>query len=109
MTKERVKPVSPEEIVEKDPDIPDEVFEAFNELLARQRGSDHVVILQEKVVQLIVSKGIDRGELFENHWLDIEGAYRRAGWKVEYDKPAYNETYEPKFIFRPKRKGSMQR
>lgn len=33
------------------------------------------------------------------HWLNFEGAYRRAGWKVEFDKPGYNESYPATFKF----------
>jgi hypothetical protein len=32
--------------------------------------------------------------------LDIEDTYREAGWKVEYDKPAYCENYPANFTFR---------
>ena len=44
-----------------------------------------------------------RQELFDNHYLDIEPAYRNAGWKVEFDKPGYNETYDSYFVFSKKK------
>jgi hypothetical protein len=43
--------------------------------------------------------GVSRQEVFDNQWLDIEDIYREAGWKVSYDKPAYNETYKAYFTF----------
>jgi len=41
-----------------------------------------------------------RSEIINNGWLNIEEAYRAADWEVEYDKPAYNETYRAHFIFK---------
>jgi hypothetical protein len=37
--------------------------------------------------------------IFDNHWLDIEDHYRKAGWKVTYDKPSYYEDYDAFFKF----------
>ena len=37
--------------------------------------------------------------LYEKHYLDVEDAYRKRGWIVDYDKPAYNETYDAFFEF----------
>jgi hypothetical protein len=37
--------------------------------------------------------------IFEKGLLDVETVYERAGWKVTYDKPAYNETYPATFRF----------
>ena len=33
---------------------------------------------------------------------DIEDIFREAGWKVTYDKPAYNESYDAYFKFEGK-------
>ena len=35
---------------------------------------------------------------------DVEDIYEKAGWDVTYDTPGYNETYEPKFTFKPSKK-----
>ena len=45
-------------------------------------------------------KDVTRSTLFDNNWLDIEPIYRRAGWVVEYDKPAYCEDYPATFTFK---------
>ena len=37
--------------------------------------------------------------LFDNKFLDVEDIYRKQGWVVAYDKPAYNETYDAIFEF----------
>lgn len=38
-------------------------------------------------------------QLIKEKWLDIEDHYRKAGWKVTYDKPAYCENYDAYFKF----------
>jgi hypothetical protein len=40
-----------------------------------------------------------RDAIFEHNWLDIEDIYRQAGWAVEYNAPAYNETFDETFKF----------
>lgn len=101
-----VRPLNPKEILEKRiADIPDAVLEAFNELIAKNFNGAYAIVRQNEVVKLLVEKkGINKNEIFENHWLDVEDLYRKAGWKVEYDKPGYNETYDAYFEFRPRGK-----
>lgn len=52
---------------------------------------------------MLVRRGMKRDELFDKGWMDIEPIYRKSGWRVEYDKPAYNETYPATFTFSKKR------
>lgn len=40
--------------------------------------------------------------VYGKQYLDVEDIYRKEGWKVVYDKPAYCETYEPTFTFSKK-------
>ena len=47
----------------------------------------------------VVAKALKRKEIYDKNWLDVEDVYESAGWKVEYDKPGYNENYEPTFTF----------
>ncbi|MDD5489214.1 MAG: hypothetical protein PHP25_00845 [Candidatus Moranbacteria bacterium] len=96
-----VRPLSPKEVVEKKKDsIPDAVFEAFNELIAKDFNNAYAIVKQKEVVKLLVEKGLKEKEIYENHWLDVEELYRKAGWKVEYDKSAYNAFFK----FRPRGK-----
>lgn len=101
-----VKPISPNDVEGKKLEgIPDQVIEAFNELIAKNWRSTEAVIKQRDVVKLILEKlNIESGQIYDNGWLDVEPVYRKAGWNVEYDKPAYCESYEPTFTFRKKRK-----
>jgi hypothetical protein len=97
--KKKVGPIKPSQVgTRKQEDFPPEVFEAFNELIARNFANGRAIVRQEEVVKLIKKKGL-KGDIFENHWLDVEEAYMAAGWKVLYDKPAHNESYEATFTF----------
>src|SRR6185369_4399412 len=97
-------PIRPEDVVaQKAAQLPEEVFEVFNELIARGWSGSYAVVQQDEVVRRLVERGFDRGRVFAEHLLDVEDTYRAAGWKVEYDKPAYNETYPATFTFSRKR------
>lgn len=98
-------PITPNEVEAKKLEvIPDFVFEAFNEVIAKNfRGSEALVKQEEAMESLlrhIPYEDKSRGMIFMNHWLDIEDAYRVAGWVVKYDAPGYNESYEAYFTFR---------
>lgn len=100
-----VKPITPSEVAgQKRESFPDEVFEAFNEIIAANCVNGRSNFTQDAVVKLMVSKGLKSAEIFDKHWLDVEEVYREAGWKVEYDKPGYNEDYSSNFTFTAKRK-----
>lgn len=103
MSTERVKPISPNEAITEQV-FPDAVLESFNELIAqggsRARGRDRITVHQNKVLARMVSKGLNREEIFDNGWLDVEGVYRKAGWQVQYDQPAWrDQDFEPYFTF----------
>lgn len=51
-----------------------------------------------------MSKGFNRQEIFDRHWLDFETVYRSAGWDVHFSKPAYNESGDAVFTFKPRRR-----
>lgn len=100
----KIKPITPNDasiaFLEA---IPDVVIETFNEFICNI-NSNSITIKQDDIVNAIIKKGISRDEIFLNHWLDVEKIYEEAGWKVEYDKPAYNESYPATFTFTPKAK-----
>lgn len=95
------KPITPAEAQAQAGSAPPAVFEAFNRLIAKnmRAGSDEVVVLQDEVVKLLMAMGYSRTAIFNEHWLDVEPAYERAGWKVMYDKPGWNETGQARFVF----------
>lgn len=97
----KIRPIKPEEIIlKKQKNFPDEVITSFNELIAQKWNGKWATISQEEVMVLMVEKGLERNEIFDKGWLDIEDIYRSAGWNVEYDKPGYNESYPATFTFR---------
>lgn len=98
-------PIKPSEVAAKRvATIPPEVFEAFNELIVENFLVSTATVVQNKVVERILAKlpQVTRGEIFEKGWLEVEGAYRKAGWSVLYDRPGYNESYDAYFEFRMK-------
>ena len=101
MAKRRIKPITPDHVVREQKNaFPNEVFEAFNELISRECVGGDGVIKQSDVVALMVKKGLKRKDIFDNGWLNVESIYQSAGWKVEYEKPGFNETFEANFTFR---------
>ncbi len=96
----KTMPIRPSEIPETKVKIfPDEVFESFNELIAQQWCGHSVNIKQKDVIDLMIKKGLKKEEISNQGWLNIEEVYRSVGWTVKYDKPGYNENYEPSFTF----------
>lgn len=83
--------------------IPTAVFDAVNELIVEKWDGRSAVILQCTLVKRIRDKDASLADkLFEHHYLDFEDVYRKEGWTVSYDRPAYCETYEPSFTFTKK-------
>jgi hypothetical protein len=113
-----IKPITPDEVVKvvihkAKAVIPEYVFEAFNYLISKNFGNGSATVMQNEVIDRIISKvnvhrhqsrAITPEYLVDNHFLDVEDVYREAGWQVEYDKPAYCETYEASFKFTKKEK-----
>lgn len=99
-------PINPSEVQDKKSSlIPDVVFESFNKLIAEGIStSGRATVKQDDVVKLIVANSnLTRNEIFDKGYLDVEHHYRKAGWKVEFDKPAYFETYGAFFVFSSKK------
>lgn len=114
-----MQPISPAEACQKTLEsIPPFVFEAINELIVAKLSpnSKGVNLKQCDVIDEILKKAnrlenltnyslpsiVTRDLVFERHWLDFEKHYQAAGWDVTYDRPAFNETYEPTFHFSAK-------
>lgn len=96
-----IRPVTPDEIQEvKNNDIPPEIIEIFNLLIVKNWNGRSATVMQNTAMAQAVAKlDVSRQFIFDNHWMDVEDVFRRAGWKVEYDKPGHNESYEANFTF----------
>jgi hypothetical protein len=98
-----VCPITPSEVaVARQGSIPDAVFEAFNELIVENFSGRSATVHQGDVAKLLKEKGVNVQQAFSRSWLDVEDVYRQAGWRVEYDKPGYNEDYDAYFVFTKK-------
>lgn len=96
-------PVSPAEVAElKTEQIPEQVFEVFNGLIAQNLHGRYSRVLQKDVLAELEDRGMNRSEIFEKHWLDVEDSYREVGWKVDYDRPVYwgGENFDAYFEFK---------
>lgn len=100
-------PITPDEMpAAKRAAIPGEVFDVWNAVIvehwSRTPGRAH--ILQKDIVQALCDKlKVDRRKVYDSGWLNIEDDFRQSGWHVEYDKPAYCESYEANFTFTKKK------
>lgn len=98
-----VNPIKPSEAIQKKHEgIPAFVIEAFNEVIvANITDNGHATFTQDEVLKVVMEKGrIGSNEIFKKGWLDVEPLFRKAGWKVVFDKPGYNESYKANFTFR---------
>lgn len=95
------KPITPKEVAKRDK-IPAAVFDVFNRFIERNFTGNRAVVQQPDVVEQLVAMGYSRRAIFEEHLLDVESAYDRAGWKVTYEKPGFNESGDSFFVFEVK-------
>lgn len=104
----KVEPIKPTDIKQE---IPDWVIKGANECIKKHYNElrKESKFTQDELIYYILNcapaddETITRRTLFDNNWLDIEPIYRQAGWKVDYDKPGYNEFYDANFTFRQKK------
>lgn len=93
------EPIKPREVKEN-ATKPDEVIEGFNELIQKYWDGTRAKFRQVEAAELIANKmEVQTKLLFDNHYMDIEHIYEKAGWKVYYDRPGYNENYPATFEF----------
>jgi len=101
------QPLSPDETRQhKNKRIPDFVIKAVNEMLIKKMGtSNYITLKQDDIANEAKKLGKLKNTqvLYDNNWMDFEEIFREAGWEVTYDKPGYNEDYEPTFQFKKKK------
>lgn len=103
--KKEIKPITPSEIIENLEEIlPPVVIQAVNYLLTKEYRGGEAKILQDEIITEIIrlDGSYTRDQIFSEKMLDFEEIYRKNGWSVLYDKPAYNETFAANFIFKKK-------
>ncbi len=100
---EEVKPLSPSDVKTNKKVHPDIIW-AVNELLKERYKKGIVTILQKDIVAKFKTRNPEYyiQDLYDSGSMNFEPIYRAKGWKVEYDKPAYNESYDAYFTFSEK-------
>lgn len=97
-------PISPKEAA--DPKrIPAFIYEAVNSFLTASgaRFTQNELLEALRLPRSWNGSEVTRDMVFKYGWLDFEAAYEEKGWKVEFDRPGYNETYEAQWLFTPKK------
>lgn len=94
-----IKPITPKDIVDRQEEfIPDVVIEVFNELIALN-WNDGESRFELKAVRALLEQ---KGSVIKPHWFNIEDIYRKAGWKVDYCRADYTETFPSYYVFSKK-------
>ena len=96
-----VRPITPEEAaVGHEATIPAIVITTVNRLLKAHGNKKQIVLKQKEIVAGLFAALKAPDKVFEIEWLDFEDIYRRAGWKVTYNKAGLGEEcYEANFTF----------
>jgi len=105
-----IKPIKPGEVSDKKSETVDErLIQAANNLIVKNwNGYSATFRLKELVEEFLrichkKSTDANRAKVYKEHCLDIENTFRKAGWKVDYDQPGYNESYDAFFEFTKKK------
>jgi hypothetical protein len=85
--------------------IPDQVFQAFTNLITRKynsRTGESRILLKDVLREIKTLLSFTTQTIEAHHWLDVEAAYGEIGWHVSYHQPAglEAETYEPYYLFK---------
>jgi hypothetical protein len=81
--------------------LPPFVMRVWNKLIAENLSGKTSIVMQSDAVDAL-TKFCKRDEIFEKGYLEVEAIFRKAGWKVFYDRPGFNETYDATFEFTAK-------
>lgn len=95
-------PITPDKIIKP---IPEEVFDAFNELIIKYYDGDSATIKLAEAKSLASSKLKAANKELELWMLDVEDSYRKTKkWTVKYDSPSIGDNYEAYYVFTKKGK-----
>jgi hypothetical protein len=107
-----IKPIKPNEVLTlKVKTVPDAIFQATNEMIAKNWNGISATIRKEDLLNKYFKiKGqtndrANRDKLYDDHALDFEDFYRKEGWNVNYESPSYGDSdFEPYWEFKVKNK-----
>ena len=79
-----VRPISPSEVVEKKPEIPDGVIEVFNNLILEKFKDGRAIVYRKHALSAIaIRTHLSKEKVIDNSWLDVADIFRSAGWDVK--------------------------
>lgn len=101
-----MKPIKPSDVDKSVASIPSSIIGCVNEMIKTKWDGRQAKILQKDLLKEVLKKDrkLTSQGIFDKHLFDFEPLFKKAGWLVDYDKPAYNEDYEAYFVFRKKTK-----
>ena len=90
------KPLAPDEVGATPTHHPT-IIKIVNQLLKQRFDGKQAVIPQSDIVAAFLKEepNYTRQQVFDEKLLDFEFLFKNVGWKVEYDKPGWNETPYP--------------
>lgn len=102
-----ITPITPNDakkLVSEGANIPDNIIDTFNQMIVTNctvLSNGYVIakLYQDDIISQLESLGYNRNDIFNCNLLNVEPIFRKAGWKVTYDKPGYNESYKASFLF----------
>lgn len=100
-----IKPIPPEQAhTDFKSTLDPLMIQAVNNLLVLKGYAKYITLKQKDIIseyeRLHHEKRTKPLNVFKTNQLEFEGIFRDAGWQVTYDKPGYNESYEPTFEFK---------
>src|SRR3954470_22754707 len=95
-----VKPIKPSEVVDKmEETIDSNLLQAINNLIVKNwTGSSAHFAVSDVLNELNKLKEYDTLEI-KSFSANFPPVYKKAGWKVDTDRPGYNESYETNWTF----------
>lgn len=96
-----VSVLGPNEMIEQwQMALPNEVIEAFNEMLVRHFNGTTAKILEKDLLAEIKKKGIPQHQVREQQWLkQTQELYKEQGWKVAHKTPGWDDDFHSYFYF----------
>lgn len=87
-----IKPITPKEIIEKIPKIPDFAISAFNTLIEEnclpyEKNIESIIHIDE-IIDFIIKNNpelnLDAKKIYNANILDVESLYKSVGWVVNF-------------------------
>ena len=92
----KARPITPIQASKKAAvNFPNEIVNAVNNLIAEKfSGRESITVKQKDIMKEARRLGLNISdkEIFDKGYLNIEPAYRKAGWVVGYEKPSYGDS-----------------